>query len=69
MARCVILGAAAKTEHYEMACYRGLIARAQMMGHTEVAQILQQNLQQDLGARHSRLNNWLNSSANRRLVR
>lgn len=42
-----ILSAAAKTEHYEMACYHGLIEKAQMMGQTEVAQFLQQNLQQE----------------------
>ncbi|HLH60071.1 MAG TPA: DUF892 family protein [Ktedonobacteraceae bacterium] len=41
------LGAAAKTEYYEMACYKGLIEKANMMGQSQVAQLLQQNFQQE----------------------
>jgi ferritin-like metal-binding protein YciE len=41
------LGAAFKTEHYEIAAYRGLIEQAQLMGQQRVVQLLQQNLQQE----------------------
>ena len=41
------LGAAAKTEHYEIASYQGLIEQATLMGQTQCAQLLQQNLQQE----------------------
>jgi ferritin-like metal-binding protein YciE len=44
---CMIAGAAAKVEHYEMASYRGLVTGAQMMGNQEVVGLLQQNLQQE----------------------
>lgn len=44
---CVIVGAASKVEHYEIASYRGLISGAQLMNQTEVLQLLQQNLQQE----------------------
>lgn len=36
-----------KVEHFEIATYRGLIASAQMMGQTEIVQLLQQNLDQE----------------------
>jgi len=39
--------AAAKVEHYEIASYRGLITDAQLMGQTEIQDLLQQNLQQE----------------------
>lgn len=42
-----IVAASAKTEHFEMACYRGLVQKAQAMGEQEVVQLLQQNLQQE----------------------
>lgn len=42
-----VVAGACKTEHLEIAGYTGLIQKAQMMGHTEVAQLLQQNLQQE----------------------
>ncbi|MDI3339905.1 MAG: DUF892 family protein [Sphaerobacter sp.] len=42
-----IVSAAAKTEHYEMAAYRGLVEQAKLMGQQEVARLLQQNLQQE----------------------
>lgn len=41
------LGAASKTEHYEIASYEGLIANAQMMGQQSVARLLEQNLRQE----------------------
>lgn len=44
---CLIGGAAAKVEHYEMASYRGLIIGAQAMGQQEVVKLLRQNLQQE----------------------
>ena len=40
-------GAQAKVEHYEVACYRGLIEGARIMGQDQVLQLLQQNLQQE----------------------
>lgn len=44
---CVIAGALAKGEHYEMASYRGLVMGAQQMGNQEVQQMLQQILMQE----------------------
>ena len=41
------LGAAAKTEHYEIASYQGLIEKANLMGLQQCAQLLQENLQQE----------------------
>jgi ferritin-like metal-binding protein YciE len=41
------LGAADKTEYLEMASYKGLIEKAKVMGQSEVAQLLQQNYQQE----------------------
>lgn len=41
------LGGASKTEHYEIASYKGLIEKANLMGQQQVAQLLQQNLQQE----------------------
>ncbi len=41
------LGAAAKTEAYEMASYEGLIDKANLMGQQQIAQLLQQNYQQE----------------------
>ena len=43
----VMIGAQAKVEHFEIACYRGLLMGAQMMGLPEVTRLLQQNLQQE----------------------
>ena len=34
-------------EHYEIGVYRGLINGAELMGQAGVAQLLQQNLQQE----------------------
>ncbi len=44
---CFIGGAATMVEHYEVGVYRGLINGAELMGKTEVAQLLRQNLQQE----------------------
>jgi ferritin-like metal-binding protein YciE len=41
------LGAAAKTEHYEIASYQGLIEQCSLLGQQDCAQLLQQNLQQE----------------------
>jgi ferritin-like metal-binding protein YciE len=43
----VILAGAAETEHHEIAVYEGLITHAQAMGHDDVADLLQQNLEQE----------------------
>jgi len=42
-----ITGSCSKVEHYEIAAYRGLIACAESMGQTEIARLLQENLQQE----------------------
>jgi ferritin-like metal-binding protein YciE len=45
---CVIISAAIKVEHFEIASYRGLITGAQQMGQQEeVVNLLQQNLQEE----------------------
>ncbi len=41
------LGGAAKTEHYEIASYQGLIEKANLMGLKNCVQLLQQNLNQE----------------------
>lgn len=41
------LGGADKTEHYEIASYKGLIEKANLMGQKECVQLLQQNLKQE----------------------
>ena len=41
------LGGAAKTEHYEMAMYTGLVQMAKDLGETDAAQLLQDNLDQE----------------------
>jgi ferritin-like metal-binding protein YciE len=41
------LGAAAKTEHYEIVSYTGLVDKAKLMGQTDVAKLLQENLKQE----------------------
>jgi ferritin-like metal-binding protein YciE len=43
----LVVGGAAKTEHYEIAAYTGLIEKARAMGQSEAAQLLQQNLQEE----------------------
>lgn len=41
------LSGASKTEYYEMASYKGLIESAGQMGQQQVAQLLQQNFEQE----------------------
>jgi len=41
------LGAAAKTEHYEVATYQGLIEQAKRMGQPQVTRLLQENLRHE----------------------
>jgi ferritin-like metal-binding protein YciE len=42
-----LTGAGARTEHYEIAAYEGLIVAAKAMGESEVAALLSQNLEQE----------------------
>lgn len=41
------LGGAAKTEHYEIASYKGLIEKANLIGEKDCARLLQENLSQE----------------------
>jgi ferritin-like metal-binding protein YciE len=45
-----LTGAAARTEHYEIAAYTGLIAMARTLGETDAAKLLTENLHQEKGA-------------------
>lgn len=45
-----LTGAGARTEHYEIAAYEGLIASAQAMGEREVVKLLSENLAQEKAA-------------------
>jgi len=42
-----LTGAGARTEHYEIAAYEGLITMADAMGETKVAELLTENLEQE----------------------
>jgi ferritin-like metal-binding protein YciE len=42
-----LTGAGARTEHYEIAAYEGLVTMADAMGETEVAELLTENLEQE----------------------
>jgi len=42
-----LTGAGARTEHYEIAAYEGLVTMAEAMGETEVVQLLNTNLEQE----------------------
>jgi ferritin-like metal-binding protein YciE len=42
-----LTGAGARTEHYEIAAYEGLIASAEAMGEDKVAKLLSENLGQE----------------------
>jgi ferritin-like metal-binding protein YciE len=42
-----LTGAAARTEHYEIASYEGLITMARAMGERDVVQLLDKNLKQE----------------------
>lgn len=43
----VLLSAAAKTEHVEIAMYEGLITKAEAMGAEDVVSLLEENLEQE----------------------
>ena len=43
----VLLGAAAKTEHVEIAMYEGLITKAEAMGEEDIVSLLIENLEQE----------------------
>jgi ferritin-like metal-binding protein YciE len=43
----VLLGAAAKTEHVEIAMYEGLITKAEAMGEDDIVSLLEENLEQE----------------------
>jgi ferritin-like metal-binding protein YciE len=45
-----LTGAGARTEHYEIAAYEGLVTMAEAMGETEVAGLLSENLEQEKAA-------------------
>ena len=42
-----LTGAGARTEHYEIAAYEGLITMAEAMGETKVTELLTENLEQE----------------------
>jgi ferritin-like metal-binding protein YciE len=42
-----LTGAGARTEHYEIAAYEGLITMADAMGETKVSELLTENLEQE----------------------
>jgi ferritin-like metal-binding protein YciE len=44
---CVIAGAAAKVEHYEIASYRGLITLCEELGQNAALRLLKENLKQE----------------------
>lgn len=44
---CVIAGAAAKVEHYEIASYRGLITLCEELGQNSALRLLKENLKQE----------------------
>ena len=45
-----LTGAGARTEHYEIAAYEGLVTTAEAMGEDEVARLLNENLAQEQNA-------------------
>jgi ferritin-like metal-binding protein YciE len=42
-----LTGAAARTEHYEIAAYTGLVLMAKALGETDAAELLQENLAEE----------------------
>ncbi len=58
-----LIGAGQRVEHYEMAAYGTLIAWAKAMGHDEVVDLLQQNLDQEKAA-DEKLSSIAESSVN-----
>jgi ferritin-like metal-binding protein YciE len=47
-----LIDAGRKVEHYEIAAYRGAMSKAHELGHTEIAERLQANLQEEELADH-----------------
>src|SRR5262245_47101048 len=45
-----LTGAAARTEHYEIAAYTGLVDQARALGETQAAKLLSENLKQEKDA-------------------
>ena len=45
-----LTGAGARTEHYEIAAYEGLVTMADAMGEDEVARLLNENLEEEKAA-------------------
>ena len=45
-----LTGAGARTEHYEIAAYEGLVTMAEAMGEDKVANLLSENLEQEKNA-------------------
>jgi ferritin-like metal-binding protein YciE len=45
--RRLLTGAGARTEHYEIAAYEGLVTMADAMGEDEVARLLSENLEEE----------------------
>ena len=45
-----LTGAAARTEHYEIAAYEGLVTMAEAMGETKIVGLLTENLEQEKAA-------------------
>jgi ferritin-like metal-binding protein YciE len=45
-----LTGAGARTEHYEIAAYEGLVTKAEALGESEVVQLLNENLEQEKAA-------------------
>jgi ferritin-like metal-binding protein YciE len=45
-----LTGAGARTEHYEIAAYEGLVTMAEALGESEVVQLLNENLEQEKAA-------------------
>ena len=48
--RAFLTGAGARTEHYEIAAYEGLVTMANAMGEDDVARLLNENLAQEQNA-------------------
>lgn len=44
---CAIVSAVIKVEHFEMGSYRSLVTGAQLMGQSDAAQLLKQNMDQE----------------------
>lgn len=53
VADALILDGASKTEYFEVASYNALVQRARASGMTEIAALLQQNLEQENAARQT----------------